>query len=83
MTTYKLIRKEHTVTSVWYETEIELSEKDIGQIENLYDNDISAFLDNKATINEDDAYYGGEVVKEKDYGSEIEFDIIPNNDEKI
>ena len=63
---YKLIRKEHTVTTVWYETEIELSEQDIDQIENLYDNDISAFLDNKA-------YYGGEVVKEKDYGSEIEW----------
>jgi hypothetical protein len=72
---YKLIRKEHTVTTVWYETEINLSEEDVTQVEELYAGDINAFLDNKQSINEDDAYYGGEVVREKDCGSEIEWAI--------
>jgi hypothetical protein len=70
---YKLIRKEHSVTTTWFETDIKLSEEDVTQIEELYAGDINAFLDNKQSINEDDAYYGGEVVREKDCGSEIEW----------
>jgi hypothetical protein len=73
---YKLIRKEYTSTTLWYDVDLKLSEEDITQIEELYAGDIDAFLDNKQSINEGDAYYGGEVVREKDSATEVEWLIV-------
>lgn len=70
---YKLVRRETAEITSWFDTGIELSEDDVNQIEELYAGDIDAFLDNKKSIDETEAYYDGELVREKDLGGSVEW----------
>ncbi len=69
---YKLIRVEYKSSVEWYDTNTELTEEDINQIEELYAGDVGAFLDNNRRIDEDKAWEG-ELVREKDTGTEVEW----------
>ena len=69
---YKLIRVEYKSSVEWYDTNTELTEEDINQIEELYAGDVGAFLDNNRRIDEDKAWEG-ELVREKDTGTTVEW----------
>jgi hypothetical protein len=69
---YKLIRVEYKSSVEWYDTNTELTEEDINQIEELYAGDVGAFLDNNRRIDEDKAWEG-ELVREKDTGTEVDW----------
>lgn len=69
---YKLIRVEYKSSVEWYDTNTELTEEDINQIEELYAGDVGAFLDNNRRIDEDKAW-DGELVREKDTGTTVEW----------
>ena len=69
---YKLIRVEYKSSVEWYDTNTELTEEDVNQIEELYAGDVGAFLDNNRRIDEDKAWEG-ELVREKDTGTEVEW----------
>ena len=69
---YKLIRVEYKSSVEWYDTNTELTEEDINQIEELYAGDVGAFLDNNRRIDENKAW-DGELVREKDTGTTVEW----------
>ena len=69
---YKLIRKEFVSSVRWFDTGTKLSDEDIKQIEELYAGDVAAFLDNNQRIDED-LVWDGELIREKDTGTEIEW----------
>ncbi len=69
---YKLIRVEYKSSVEWYDTNTELTEEDVNQIEELYAGDVGAFLDNNRRIDEDKAW-DGELVREKDTGTTVEW----------
>ena len=69
---YKLIRVEYKSSVEWYDTNTELTEEDVNQIEELYAGDVGAFLDNNRRIDEDKAWEG-ELVREKDTGTTVEW----------
>ena len=69
---YKLIRVEYKSSVEWYDTNTELTEEDVNQIEELYAGDVGAFLDNNRRIDENKAW-DGELVREKDTGTTVEW----------
>lgn len=69
---YKLIRVESKSSVEWYDTNTKLTEEDVNQIEELYAGDVGAFLDNNRRIDEDKAW-DGELVREKDTGTTVEW----------
>lgn len=68
---YKLTRVEYKSSAEWHETDVILTEEEVNQIEELYAGDVEAFLDNNERIDED--VWEGELVREKDTGTEIEW----------
>jgi len=69
---YKLIRVEYKSSVEWYDTDTELSEEDVTQIEELYAGDVGAFLDNNQRVDEEQAWEG-ELLREKDTGNTVEW----------
>jgi len=69
---YKLIRREFVSSVRWFDTGTKLSDEDIRQIEELYAGDVASFLDNNQRIDED-LVWDGELIREKDTGTEIEW----------
>ena len=71
----QLIRIETTTTTTWYKTDIKISDEQADQVSTLYSGDIDAFIDNTVSIDEDLCYSNGEIVREKDCGTVLEFQI--------
>ena len=69
---YKLVRVEYKSSVEWYDVDIELSEEDINQIEELYSGDVGSFLDNNERIDEEKPW-GGEVIRKEDGGESFEW----------
>ena len=71
---YKLIRVEYKSSVEWYDTDTELSEEDVTQIEELYFGDVGAFLDNNQRVDEEQAWEG-ELIRKEDGGETFEWTI--------
>ena len=70
---YKLIRVESKSSVEWYDTNTELSEEDVTQIEELYAGDVGAFLDNSQRVDYEEQAWEGELLREKDTGNTVEW----------
>ena len=70
---YKLIRVEYKSSVEWYDTNTELSEEDVTQIEELYAGDVGAFLDNSQRVDYEEQAWEGELLREKDTGNTVEW----------
>ena len=68
----RLIRLETTTTTLWYKTEIKLTDEQEKRLEDEFDGDVDSFLDDTESIDED-LCYEGELVREKDSGTDVEW----------
>jgi hypothetical protein len=68
----RLIRLETTTTTMWYKTEVKLTDEQEKRLEDEFDGDVDSFLDDTESIDED-LCYEGELVREKDCGTDVEW----------
>jgi len=68
----RLIRLETTTTTLWYKTEIKLTDEQEKRLEDEFDGDVDSFLEDDESIDED-LCYEGELVREKDCGTGVEW----------
>ena len=69
---YKLVRVEYKSSVEWYDVDTKLTDEDVNQIEELYAGDVGAFPDNNRRIDEDKVWEG-ELIREKDTGTTVEW----------
>jgi hypothetical protein len=70
-----LYRMETTTTTVWYKTEITLTDDQVKHLEEEFDDDVDSFLDDNLETIDEDLRYEGELVREKDCGTDVEWRI--------
>ena len=73
-----LYRMETTTTTVWYKTEITLTDDQVKHLDDEFDGDVDSFLDDTESIDED-LRYEGELVREKDCGTDVEWRLVDDD----
>ena len=68
----RLIRMETNTTTLWYKTEITLTDEQEKRLDDEFDGDVDSFLDDTESIDED-LRYEGELVREKDCGTDVQW----------
>jgi len=68
----RLIRMETNTTTLWYKTEITLTDEQEKRLDDEFDGDVDSFLDDTESIDED-LRYEGELVREKDCCTDVEW----------
>jgi hypothetical protein len=63
---------ETNTTTLWYKTEITLTDEQEKRLEDEFDGDVDSFLDDTESIDED-LCYEGELVREKDCDTAVEW----------
>jgi hypothetical protein len=63
---------ETNTTTLWYKTEITLTDEQEKRLDDEFDGDVDSFLDDTESIDED-LRYEGELVREKDCGTDVEW----------